>query len=248
MGLINSVDKITRTLEQRERATTLKEKKQMENQEFLDDIKNSCKAYLYEKIMIDDNLYSILENIDEHVSIIAEQIKSMTITKKVNIAEKGTLDWVDKVVKQKKYYIIDDFVLENTIKEILYKELSNILKEQKLYKKAEVDKLTNTLKKELRTLLSIDDDVVGLFYQLSRHEMKDELISDIAKNEQEKKILNEIYYKTLDNIYKTEFKYEIMKCKEKERKAKQRYNKKYGGILLYGVLKALNTNTRKLKR
>lgn len=256
MGLIREVSQITRALEDNSKLTSLKEQKRQLDIELNEDIIETCRFYIYD-LIDDDRKDDIILKLNENVSNIADEILERKTEKVEEYAINGEKNWKKKKVLVNKYNINDIVRFENIVKDTYIKEYKSILQELKF--KTDIDKetLKERLKLKFYSLLSLHDNKLGIFNQLTRREIKDKVILEISDIRNEIKLLDSMYYKVLNEV-KREYQFDIQQYKEiqKQQAMIQRMNQRqrkapkihYGGLLMYGGAKAFNKFTHYLTK
>lgn len=237
MSLINSVDRITRQLEQNNALETKKEEKRRQDERLLKDIIAECNAFIYEKIINDDE-DDIILNIDENIGLISDIIKNKTEIKKIEVVEGN--EW--KVVKKELpcYEIYNEYEFENVIREIYYKEYTKLKKEIKLKQEILTKYVKIKLEKYFRKAFKLDGNKKSIYNQLLKNDIKSDVINYVSEeNKEEINLLNTIYNKTLNEVLK-EYKGDIETYNIINR---QRSKNNYNGVLLFGVMSLFGINS-----
>lgn len=244
MGLISSVDKITRELQENSLKETLREKRRRENEELLKDIEIECNSFIYE-LIFNDKEDEVILNLDENISIINNNIKNKAELREIDIVVDD--NWKKVKRKVKKYNIVDDFEFERVIKEVYYKEYQKVKKELNFKKNIDKNKLEIELSKYFRKAFKVSDNKESVYKQLLKYDIKTSIIDDIASKSTKKydtDILNSMYNKVLNNV-KLEYKSDIdlFKLKNKQK------NNNYNGVMLFGLMSLFGINKKyKYKR
>lgn len=245
MGLINSVDRITRQLEENNKLFSLKEQKRLENESLLNDITIECNSFIYEKLYYDDE-DDIILNIDENIGYICETIINKKVEKSVDIIKND--NWVKEKRLVNKYNIYDECLLEDIIREIYYKEYTKLKKQKKLKDQIESKNLEHKLEDYFRKAFGVHKDKKGVYNQLLKYDIKKDIINelaDVTTRENDIMLLENIYIKVLNKV-KTEYKSDIEIYKSIN---KQRNSNNYNGVLLFGVASLFGINkSHKYKR
>ena len=242
MGLIREVSLINRALDENKRLLTTKEQKKLENDKLINDIKNECKAIIFDLIESDKES-DVIAFIDENVGKVSDFIINKKEVKQVDYVENDR--WKTKKELVNSYYIDDIYQLELIIQDIYIKEYKNIIKLKKMNLDSKKEQLQEQLLEKLRNILKLDENVGGIFEQLERDEIKRDLINEITDDRDEKTFFNKIYYKTLNEL-KRGYKYELQQYKE-IKKLQQRKIKKndFGGFILLGICHLLKIGNKK---
>lgn len=253
MGLIQSVDRITRQLEDNNKLSSLKEKRRLENEKLLDEITQECDAFIYEAYEM-DTIADAIVALDKSVAEISSKIINLREVKRVDVIEGD--DWKTEKKEVRKYNITNEYELERTIEEIFLKEVKRVgnifkIKEQSL-QGSYTKKLKNIFDDKLKYMPNLAKGVLWL----ANEETESNIIEELSKNDNDAELLKKYYNDALTQ-YEKEHSKQIAHDKKNIRKEepvkikinigggrtrRRRKTKiKTGGLLLWGLTSFLNT-------